>query len=88
MKPKVYQINDCDWWAGYGLESTKAAYIEETGVTAEDAFDEPRELTDEDMMRLQFTGDGESLLISFHEQLDKMISENIEFPCFFASTEY
>ena len=90
MQPKVYQINDCDWWAGYDLESTKAAYIKETGVPPEDAFDSPRELIDEEMDTLMHYGDdGERKEpITFRQELDCMIDSGFEFPEFFASTEF
>ncbi len=90
QKPKVFQINDCDWWAGYDLESTKVAYVKETGVPPEDAFYNPRELTDEEMDTLLHHGDdGEHKEpITFRQELERMIESGFEFPWFFASTEY
>lgn len=89
-KPKVFQINDCDWWAGYDLESTKAAYVKETGVPPEDAFDNPRELTDEEMDALLCVDDDRPNKepLTFRQELDRMIKEGFKFPWFFASTEF
>lgn len=90
MKPKVFQINDCDWWAGYDLKSVKAAYVKETGVTEEDAFDEPRELTNEEMDTVLHAGDegANKEPVTFRQELNNMIASGIELPWFFASTEY
>ena len=86
---KVFQLNDCDWWAGYDLESVKKAYVKETGMSLEEAFDDPRELTDEEMDTLKHWGDeGDNKEpITFRQELDRMIESGFEFPWFFASTE-
>jgi len=56
---------------------------------------EPVELTDEDMKRLVFCDDLENGAPDFEgsrrpfaEQLALMVAAGVEFPCFFASTEY
>lgn len=94
-EPKVFQLNHCDWWAGYDLESVKTAYL------AEMEFDEsemknPHEVSDLDMERLKFV-DGDDPINadgtlggtqSFREQLNIMVARGQQFPCYFASTEY
>jgi hypothetical protein len=103
---KIFQLNDWDWWAGYDLESVKAAYLKELGFTdpwdIENAFDDPHELSDEELDRLKFV-DGDDPINedgtpggtrTFREQLNRIIAERdasldaAYFPCFFASTEY
>jgi len=102
QKPRVFQLNEFDWWAGFDLESVKAAYLKEMGyedsrlMDVRDAFDDPHEVADLDMERLKFV-DGDDPINadgtpggtrSFREQLDLMIAKGEQFPCFFASTEY
>jgi hypothetical protein len=100
---KIFQLNYCDWWAGYDLESVMAAYRKEMteGHFApcdpnDDIFDEPHELSDADMERLKFV-DGDDPINadgtpggtrSFREELRRQVERGDEFPCFFASTEY
>ena len=70
---KIFNMNDFDWWVGADLESVKKAYLEETGLDAEEAFesDVPEELSDADLDRLRFHDDPDdrSKIISFREQL-------------------
>jgi len=90
-KVKVYQLNEYDWWAGYSLESVKKAYIKETGVPEEEAFMDEGEVSDEAMDRFKYWGGEDNLYdypITFREELQHMIDQGIEFPCFFATTEY
>jgi hypothetical protein len=58
---KIFKLNDCDWWAGEDLDSVKSAYLSEMDITdpqgIESAFDDPRELFDEEMDQLKFDGD-------------------------------
>ena len=85
---KVFAMNDCDWWAAETLEAAKAAYLKETGLEeADDPFDDPHELTPEEMDRLRFHSKDWAVR-SFQEQLDWMIASGQDFPAFFASTEY
>ncbi|TES89015.1 MAG: hypothetical protein E3J94_06990 [Desulfobacteraceae bacterium] len=89
---KVFNMSDFDWWAGADLESVKKAYLEETGLDAEEAFesDAPEELSDADLDRLRFhyDPDDRSKTISFREQLENMVRAGMSFPCVFASTEF
>jgi len=86
-KLKVYKINDCDWWCDYSLEEAMNHYREELGYTSEDdefIFDDPHELTDDELNKYQFVDDNEEKTISsFNDELFK----RTEFG-FFASTEY
>lgn len=90
-KVKVFQLNDCEWWAGHDLESVMADYVKETGVPPDEAFEDPRELTDEEMEEGTHYGDPdhpEDPPRTFKEELQYMIDGGATFPCFFASTEY
>lgn len=87
---KVFAINDCEWWAGKDLESVKAAFIAQ-GYGDESSFDDPHEVVDTEMQRLTYVddlADVASPKSTFREHLDLMIARAVEFPCFFASTEY
>jgi hypothetical protein len=37
---KVFRFNLFDWWGAYDLASVKSAYLLQTGVAKEEAFDE------------------------------------------------
>ena len=88
---KIYQMNECDWWADYSLEEAKNNYLKFTGMTEKDNYWEdepPAEIDQENMDRLRFTTDEPNVIVrSFAEELTKRI-ENNEIPGFFASTEY
>jgi hypothetical protein len=96
---KVFQLNDFDWWAGYDLESVKAAYLADMGLKPtdhpddlEDQFDNPHELTEEELDRFKFIyvdrEEGDPEEAPFRERLNEVIALGHEFPCFFASTEW
>jgi|GEM_PF-1246040 len=86
--PKVFRINDHEWWAGYGLGSTVNAFLDE-GEKRYIAIDDPRELNEEEMNRLKYVDDNENgTEKTFKEALTEMINNKRRFPCFFASTEY
>ena len=90
-KVKVFQLNDCDWWAGYDLKSVMADYSKETGVPPDEAFEDPHELTDEEMEACTHYGNAdrpEDPPRSFRQELNMMIEAGAGFPAFFASTEY
>lgn len=87
---KVFAINDCEWWAGPDIESVKAGFIA-AGYGDESSFDDPHEVPDPEMKRLTFVddiSDENSPKSTFREHLDLMVAQGVEFPCFFASTEY
>ena len=93
---KVFHMDDIDWWAGRTLESTKRAYLAETGLSADEAFEEfePYELPDTELDRLKFidedrrNAEGKMVKFTFREHLLIMITEGEKFPCFFASSEW
>jgi len=99
---KVYQLNDCDWWAGHDLDSVKLAYARDVGfetvaeAEAANVFYCMHELTAEEMAAQKFV-DGDDPInadgtpggeLPFREALQRMIDRGDTFPCFFASTEY
>jgi len=83
-KPKVYEMNDCDWWVDFSPEEARKNYSD---FVEGDDTDDPVELTEEDLSSLTFFSE-ESETITFKEQLECMIKKGEVFPCFFASTEY
>ena len=94
----VFEMNDCDWWAGTGsAEDILKAYMEATGLSREQATDDdeglPRKLSEEELDSLSFALDSEEgersgEKITFRERLQMLIQSGQEFPCLFASTEY
>jgi hypothetical protein len=84
---KIFRLNDTDWYAGEDLESVKSAYLKDTGLEQDEAFDDPHELSDEEMERLKFTRDDQEK-VSFRVELTSMIASGCTFPRMFASTEY
>lgn len=95
---RVFQMNDMEWWAGEGTpEEMLAAYMAETGVSREEATDDPdglpSPLTDEEMeseMMVETDDDDQPTgrKTSFRAVLDGMIASGQKFPCLFACTEY
>ena len=89
--PKVYEMNDCDWWADFSLEEARKNYSD--FIEIEDDESEPVELTIEEMQELTYAKDcdypdSKVFTITFKQQLEHMIKKGEKFPCFFASTEY
>jgi hypothetical protein len=81
---KVFKLNLFDWWAGYDLASVKSAYLVETGVAKEKAFDE-EELPQEAMNTVRiYTNPFAKESDTFQEELARMVAESQEFPCYFA----
>jgi hypothetical protein len=88
-KIKIYQLNDCDWWADYSLELAIENYLNETGVSYEEGIENPHELSDEEMKTMIHIGDsGLGPRMSFIDRLLLDIEGGCQFPCLFASTEY
>jgi len=84
---KVFRLNLFDWWAGYDFTSVKSAYLLETGVAKEEAFDEQEEeeLPQDAMKTLRIYPNAyakESR--TFQEELGRMVAKGQEFPCYFA----
>ncbi|HYF35129.1 MAG TPA: hypothetical protein VD994_07575 [Prosthecobacter sp.] len=83
---KVFKINDCDWYMANTLDEAVALAIAETGLPRDEAVDDPRELSEEAMNRLQFVNpDGSKW--SFAVELQNRIQAGMK-PGFFATTEY
>ena len=86
---KVFEMDDCTWYAGESSESVTAKYLTEGGDGYDDA-DPPVELSEETLKRLTFSDVSGPVIVkrSFREELDRMIAAGKEFPCFFATTEF
>jgi len=91
MAIKIFKLNDCDWFAAETLEEAIECAKRECGYDA-DSFDDPYELGDDDLDRLQFqfTDDDDKPLetMSFRDALAKRIADGEQFPYLFASTEH
>lgn len=88
---KIFKMNDCDWCAGEDLESVIKFYLDFIGCDADEALDNPHELSESDMDRLIFTPDSCSdspEKRSFRDELNRLLKVGEVFPMFFASTEY
>jgi len=82
---KIFRLNPFDWWAGYDLASVKSAYLLETGVAKEEAFDEQEEVPQEAMKTLRiYTTPYAKESSTFQEELARMVAEGQVFPCYFA----
>jgi hypothetical protein len=82
---KVFRMNLFDWWAGYDLASVKSAYLTETRVAQEEAFDQEEEVPPEAMKTLRFYPRPYAKQSStFQVELSRMVAENHVFPCCFA----
>lgn len=95
MTIRIFEINDCDWWAGDCTpEEILAAYLEETGCTHEEATGDisvfPAELSEQALDRLTFVREDPEgdTKVTFREELQAMVSRGATFPCSFASTEW
>lgn len=91
---RVYRVNDTDWMMARTLDEARSEYMRQTGCSVEDAFDGERELTDEEMDRLQFRfwlegpeHPPRDHKHSFREELAHRVSKRPKTEIF-ASTEY
>jgi hypothetical protein len=83
---KIFRLNPLEWWAGYDLTSVKSAYLGETRVANEEAFDDEEELPREAMKTLRIYANPYSRESrTFQAELARMVAEGQEFPCHFAS---
>jgi len=84
-QPTVFLMNECDWWAGYNLDSVKLDFAQSLGFTtvaeaeADNVFESPRALTTDELDE-PFTED-----FSYRNRLDQLIAAGAQFPCFFGS---
>lgn len=95
MTIRVFEINDMEWWAGDCTpDEILLAYMAYNGVTHEDATgdidDYPTPLSELQLAAMVFNDVdemGNTIKVSFKEQLNRMIAANTEFPTFFAASE-
>jgi hypothetical protein len=90
---KVFDMDDCTWYAALTVEDAKRQYAADMGEDSWDDFPEdyPRELTNEEMARLKYVADPYDKpdeTEPFRDALAHMLAEGKEFPRFFATTEY
>lgn len=91
VRPRVYEMNDYDWWADYSEAAANENYrkwqLEQVGLSPEECEDDKAiEVSDEKMKELVFVTDDAKL--SFENELSRRIDAGESFPCLFASTEY
>lgn len=90
---RIYQVTECDWWAGYDIVSVQAAYRECVGEEADDYmgdFGMPEAIADEDLDDFIVTDvdEPEQPKHTGREILAEIIASKRKVPCFVASTEY
>jgi hypothetical protein len=84
-KVKVFRLTLFDWWAGYDLASVKSAFLAESGMAKEEAFDEEEELPPDAMETVRIYPNRYAKESStFQEELARMVAEGQVFPCYFA----
>ena len=93
---KVYEMNECDWWADYSMEDAKKNYLKFTGMGLDDVKEDweegwPVELSEDDLDRIKYSPDPyeepDAEKRTFREELDGRIKKD-EVPGFFATTEF
>lgn len=89
---KIFEINDCEWVAARSLEEAKTFYLEmvsgDTSVLDEGC---PVELTELQLDRMTYSddqGDPNASKRSFREELQKRIAAGVQFPEYFATSEF
>lgn len=93
---KVFRMNEYEEWAGESWEQVKEEYLELTGLPEDEAFEEPRERTQEEMKTLtvvdcdgDVTGE-EDKVFTFAEWLSILLERGLASdgePFFFAGYE-
>jgi hypothetical protein len=89
---KIWNLDDCEWYAGRSLEEVSAFYKNQCGVDPDPDY--VQELTGADLDRLKFAVDeprripADQKFITFREQLQNMVNAGEAFPNYFATTEY
>ena len=86
--PKIYKMNQCDWWIDYSPSEAKTNYTQFTGISdnEDENYHYPIELTPNQLNKLTFLTENNTK-ITFQEELNNRIKNN-DIPSFFASTEY
>ena len=73
---KIFRINDYEWWAGNSLEEIRSAYEKITGEKPEENFEEPYELSEEQLDKYKYVDEDEpEKTRTFREELQKNILE-------------
>jgi hypothetical protein len=82
---KVFRLSLFEWWAGYDLATVKSAYLAESGLAKEEAFDVEEELPQGalDIVRI-YPNRYAKESSTFRQELARMVAEGQEFPCYFA----
>lgn len=83
----IYELNDCDFWAGPSLQ---ACIDEARKQFGDDYCDDPSmqgPISEWQMNQFRFIHEDLSTT-SFREELLRLMREGEEFPCLFASTEF
>ena len=91
MTIKVFQLDDCDWWAGESLADCIAAAREEFGKGSYcDAEDDGVQVSDESMRKLKvhLDEDRRGEPVTFEARLASMVAAGEKSPVLFASTEF
>jgi len=84
-RPKVFCMNEADWWAGYDLQSTMLAFAKDFGFStiaeaeAKVAIDQPYELNESEMDEELFEG------VTFRAALAQLVTNSVTLPCFLGS---
>ncbi len=81
--PRVWEVKEYEHWAAYDWESLKEVYMETTGLDEEDAFNDPYELDDDQLLGLKIKFD-DAPEVTFRGYLDHLISTGAKFPRVFA----
>lgn len=83
---KVFQLNECDWYMAPTLDEAIEMSTRDSGLPRDEAADDDaRECTPEEMGRLKFRDDDDTVR-TFQEELDRRIAAGARTEMF-ASTE-
>lgn len=87
--PKVWVLNDCDWWMAPTLEQAINDYLRETGVDFIEAVPDLNDCValSEDEMKTMSYEDDDGVKTTFFNVYQRYLSEG-KVSNFFASTEY
>lgn len=92
---KIFELNECDKWAGRDAEECIQAALKIYGMDRDEFLMgyEPREIGDDEFnslyMLVEPDGDGVPEPESYRSVLDRLIAKGMDtFPCLFCTTEY
>lgn len=100
MAVSVYSMNDSEWYAAETPQEALLEMAANLGVSLHELMEDftihsggPQLLSDAQMQKMTIKEDeadenGESVIRTFKEHLEEMVTDGVKFPCFFASTEY